>query len=386
MKSATARRGYPAPAPETGPKTERREPRQQADSVAPPAETCPAPVAKARLRVLGLPWPSRPPWDADTRRIVIVGTGGTARALGAALCHQSSSPSLRFEGYVDDQPAHGVETIGRIQDLEHLARTRFLDEVIVCLPNDAVKARHTVFLARKLDLDVKVVPETYGCQLQASGIGMVGNVPLLTLREKPARVLRPLLKRVFDVVGSAALLLLLLPVLALIAVLVRLDSPGPSLYRAPRMGRKGYPFSCYKFRSMRTEADREKQTLRKQNERAGPFFKIQDDPRVTRVGRFLRRYSLDELPQFWNVLRGEMSMVGPRPHPLDDHAHYLPEHLQRLTVTPGLTGLWQVTARRDPSFERNMELDREYIENQSLAMDLWILFRTVREVAIGSGV
>ena len=362
------------PDPETG-----RKPPQSA-AQGPPDE------GTAKPRSMRLPWASRPQSEADARHIIIVGTGGTARALGAALQHASSSPSLRFEGYLDDQPAHGVETVGRIQDLEHLARTRFLDEVIVCLPNDPEKARRTVFLARRLALDVKVVPETYGCQLQSANMGMVGNVPLLTLQEKPAPTRSPLLKRSLDMIASAALLLLFLPVLALIAILIRLDSPGPALYRAPRMGRKGYPFRCYKFRTMRTEADREKQTLRKQNDRSGPFFKLKDDPRVTRVGRFLRRYSLDELPQLWNVLCGEMSLVGPRPHPLDDHAHYLPEHLQRLTVTPGLTGLWQVTARRDPSFERNMELDREYIANQSLAMDLWILLRTVREVAMGSGV
>jgi len=156
-------------------------------------------------------------------------------------------------------------------------------------------------------------------------------------------------------------------------------------YRALRAGRKGRPFRCYKFRTMVSDADSLKERLRMKNQRSGPFFKIANDPRVTRVGRFLRRYSLDEFPQFWNVLQGEMSLVGPRPHPLDDLAGYEVGHLARLDVTPGMTGLWQVTARRDPSFERGMELDREYIRTWSLGSDLRILLKTFRVVLQGSG-
>ena len=136
---------------------------------------------------------------------------------------------------------------------------------------------------------------------------------------------------------------------------------------------------------MVTDADQRKQALRRQNERNGPFFKIADDPRITWVGKFLRRYSLDELPQLWNVLRGEMSLVGPRPHPVDDTDHYTLEDWQRLDVTPGLTGLWQVTARQDPSFARSMELDREYIGRWTLGMDFRILCKTVGAVLRGEG-
>lgn len=136
---------------------------------------------------------------------------------------------------------------------------------------------------------------------------------------------------------------------------------------------------------MVSNADELKHALRNRNERSGPFFKIANDPRITRVGRFLRRYSLDELPQLWNVLRGEMSLVGPRPHPLDDFAAYELEHLDRLDVTPGLTGLWQVTARRDSSFQKGIELDREYIRSWSLSMDIRILLQTLRAVVQGSG-
>ena len=136
---------------------------------------------------------------------------------------------------------------------------------------------------------------------------------------------------------------------------------------------------------MVADADGMKDSLRIRNEREGPCFKIADDPRITSVGRILRRYSLDELPQLWNVLRGEMSLVGPRPHPLDDIERYRLEHFRRLDVTPGITGLWQVTARHDPSFETNMALDVEYIEQCNLWMDLQILWKTVFVVLHGSG-
>jgi lipopolysaccharide/colanic/teichoic acid biosynthesis glycosyltransferase len=194
-----------------------------------------------------------------------------------------------------------------------------------------------------------------------------------------------LLKRAMDILLSAGALVLTAPLLAAIAVSIRLDSPGPALYRAQRAGKKGKAFLCYKFRTMRRDADEMKDLLRKQNERCGPFFKIAADPRITRVGRLLRRYSLDEIPQFWNVLRGEMSLVGPRPHTLDDLKHYEIEHFRRLEVTPGITGLWQVTARSDASFEKNMALDSEYIERWSLSLDLRILCRTIPVVLQGTG-
>jgi lipopolysaccharide/colanic/teichoic acid biosynthesis glycosyltransferase len=194
-----------------------------------------------------------------------------------------------------------------------------------------------------------------------------------------------ILKRWLDFAGAAAALTFLLPAMGLIALLIKLDSRGSVLYRAYRAGRKGRLFRCYKFRTMVENADELKASLRRNNQRSGPFFKIAGDPRITRFGLYLRRYSLDELPQLWNVVRGEMSLVGPRPHPVDDVAAYEAEHRARLDVKPGITGLWQVTARRDPSFRRGMELDLEYIRNWSLTLDLRILLRTFLEVACGSG-
>jgi lipopolysaccharide/colanic/teichoic acid biosynthesis glycosyltransferase len=194
------------------------------------------------------------------------------------------------------------------------------------------------------------------------------------------------IKRALDLVLATLLLTALAPLLALVAVLVKLDSEGPVFYAALRAGKHGRRFPCWKFRTMVRNAEELKDQLRQVNEREGPCFKLSSDPRLTRVGGFLRRYSLDELPQLWNVLRGEMSLVGPRPHPLDDVARYEPHHLRRLEVTPGLTGLWQVTARRDPSFQTALALDLEYIERHNLWLDVQILCKTAREVITGGGV
>jgi len=186
------------------------------------------------------------------------------------------------------------------------------------------------------------------------------------------------LKRAIDVMGAALGIAVGSPVMAVVALLIRLDSPGSVIYSAERTGVKGRRFRCYKFRSMVTNAEHLKEELRERNQRQGPIFKIDNDPRITRIGRIIRRYSLDELPQLWNVLRGEMSLVGPRPHPVDEVNHYELQHYRRLDVRPGITGLWQITARGCPSFELNMHLDLTYIETWTLRLDLLILARTVR--------
>lgn len=194
-----------------------------------------------------------------------------------------------------------------------------------------------------------------------------------------------LAKRVVDLVLSTAALFLLWPLMLLIAIAVKLESGGPAIYASLRVGKRGIPFICYKFRTMVPEANQLRKVLHHLNQRRGPFFKIANDPRVTRLGRFLRKYSLDELPQFWNVLKGDMSLVGPRPHPLEDVEQYCAGHEQRLEVTPGMTGLWQVTARENPSFETCVQLDVGYIRHWSLLLDCKILLRTIPAVLAGQG-
>lgn len=192
-------------------------------------------------------------------------------------------------------------------------------------------------------------------------------------------------KRVLDVLLSVIGLLVLWPLMLAIAAAIRLESAGPAIYRSLRVGKQGRTFWYYKFRTMIRGADRLKEDLRPLNQRRGPFFKIADDPRVTRVGRFLRKYSLDELPQLWNVLSGEMSLVGPRPHPIEDCSQYSSEDCRRLAVKPGITGLWQISSRRDPSFATSMTLDMAYIEKWSLPLDFLILFQTIPAVFAGEG-
>lgn len=206
-----------------------------------------------------------------------------------------------------------------------------------------------------------------------------------TLRARPILVTGLLVKRITDLLLSAIGVLLLWPCLLAIALAVKLESAGPVIYASLRVGKKGQKFVCYKFRTMVDGADGLKDFLRPFNERQDPFFKIADDPRVTRLGRFLRKYSLDELPQLWNVLKGHMSLVGPRPHPVDDYARYRPEDHRRLDLKPGITGLWQVTARRNPSFETCLELDLEYMRHWSLLLDYKILLLTVPTVLSGDG-
>ncbi len=193
------------------------------------------------------------------------------------------------------------------------------------------------------------------------------------------------LRRLLDVTVSLSVLLFLFPVLALIALLIKLGSPGPVLFVQKRVGLDGREFPVYKFRSMYTDAEHRLELLLAENERSGPVFKMREDPRITRVGRVLRRGSLDEFPQLLNVLRGEMSLVGPRPAIPREVALYTPMQRGRLAVTPGLTGLWQVSGRANLSFEESIALDLEYIERQSFAMNLILLARTVPAVLTGHG-
>jgi len=323
-------------------------------------------------------------WRDDTRNVLIVGASESAQAM-ASKVEQYRDAGRKVCGFLDDEKPIGDRVIGHVADLPRLARTGFVDEVILAAPQNKEMAQRVVREARRLHLDVEIVPDLYGCNPAGDEREQIGGVPLICLHAEKLPTVGLVVKRLIDVLGAGAALVALSPLLTVIALLIRLDSPGPVLYCAQRAGRKGRRFHCYKFRTMVCNADELKSALRQNNERSGPFFKIAADPRITRLGRYLRRYSLDELPQLWNVVKGEMSLVGPRPHPVDEVAEYEIEHLARLDVTPGITGLWQVTARRDPCFQRGMELDREYIRTWSLGLDVRILLRTFLAVVHGSG-
>lgn len=318
-------------------------------------------------------------------RALIVGAGKMGRAFASWLQHNRHL-GYDFCGFLDPHPNGDKRVLGDLKEFRRVALAQFVDEVFVTLPADGPMIKQLFLDARDLRLDLHVLPDLYDGLAWRAPLHMIGGFPILELHREPIPTTGLAIKRVIDFVASSVGLVLVSPLLLAAGIWIRLDSEGPAIYGAPRVGRKGNRFTCYKLRTMVVSADEEKKRLRKKNERRGPFFKMEDDPRVTSCGRWLRKFSIDELPQLVNVLRGEMSLVGPRPHPVDDYEHYTLEHLRRLDVKPGMTGLWQVTARRDPSFETNMKLDLEYIENWSLGMDFRILLRTLPAVVKAEGI
>jgi exopolysaccharide biosynthesis polyprenyl glycosylphosphotransferase len=319
-----------------------------------------------------------------TRNAVIIGAGRVGQALARQL-EENKLLGYRFKGFLDENHSNVPSLLGKIEDLSRIAKSEFVDEVFITIPSERELVKRIAIEARQNRLDVKVVPELYDGLAWNAPLHHIGEFPVMEIHWRAIPNLQLAIKRVFDVISSSLMMILCLPGLAVLAAWIKLDSLGPVFYASRRVGKKGRVFTCCKLRTMVSNADDLKESLRTRNERDGPFFKIEKDPRLTRVGKFLRRYSLDELPQLWNVLKGDMSLVGPRPHPIDDFERYSLEHLRRLDVKPGLTGLWQVTARQDPSFETNLELDLEYIENWSLSLDIQILIKTVPEVFRASG-
>jgi exopolysaccharide biosynthesis polyprenyl glycosylphosphotransferase len=315
-------------------------------------------------------------------RLLIVGGGRIGRGLASFL---ESNPQLGYQvcGFLEVAPSSGPQILGTIRDLRRVVLEQFVDELFLAPPIDREVVKQLVLETRQLRVALKVIPDLYDGLGWRAPVHAIGGFPLMQLHGQPIPGFGVAAKRMADILIATLGLLLMAPFLAVLAVLVRLDSPGPAFYSAERVGYKGRRFRCRKLRTMIVGADMQKDALREENGRRGPFFKMKNDPRVTRLGRWLRKFSLDELPQLWNVLRGDMSMVGPRPHPVDDFTRYSVEHLRRLDVKPGLTGLWQVTARQDPSFATSMALDLEYIENWSPWRDLEILVRTVPEVLKG---
>jgi exopolysaccharide biosynthesis polyprenyl glycosylphosphotransferase len=316
------------------------------------------------------------------RRTLIIGAGDAGRRLAGYLEHHAVL-GYTVKGFLDDHDSSGgLNVLGPISQFSKVVRSEFIDDVFITNNLDAGLIQYLADEAQQCGANVKLLPDIWQC---ATSWQCLGDLPVMVIHSEPIPRMALILKRTLDIVGASIGLLILLPLLLVIAVMIRLDSAGPAIYASWRIGKKGARFKCFKFRTMNTNADAVKDTLRALNQRVGPTFKISDDPRITRIGKWLRTYSFDELPQLLNVLRGDMSLVGPRPHPLDDYKHYELEHRLRLRVTPGLTGLWQIQARTDPSFERNMALDLEYIRNWNFRMDLRILVRTVPAVVRGDG-
>lgn len=323
-----------------------------------------------------------------TRNVLIVGTGPAAHAVRHHL-ESIRHLGYTFKGFIQsqggDRCGESAEVVGNLDTLFQHARALFVDEIFFTSPCERGLVHGVLEQAREYGVDLRVVPDMYDGLAWNSPIEYIGQFPTIPLHCGKVPEMALVFKRCFDVVFSSLVLLGLLPMLLLIAVAIKLDSPGRALYLSERIGKKGRVFRCIKFRTMVTDADKHRGELMHMNERDGVLFKVANDPRITRVGRFLRKYSLDELPQFLNVLKGEMSVVGPRPPIASEVKEYKLSHLRRLDVMPGITGLWQVQGRQDPSFASYISLDVTYIENWSVWLDFKIVLRTVGVVFSGTG-
>ena len=324
----------------------------------------------------------------ETRNVLIVGAGRVGHALRNHL-DSLQHLGFRFKGFVAlterEADTPDIDVIGDVRNCLSLARSLFVDEIFFSVPAEKKIVIGLVEEARAAGIGVRVVPDLYDGLAWNAPVEYIGQFPTIPLHRRELARGSALIKRILDTTLSILFLVTFAPLVLLIAIAIRIDSAGPIFYKAHRIGRKGRTFACYKFRTMVPDADTLKADLEHMNERDGILFKIVNDPRVTRVGRLLRKYSLDELPQFYNVLRGDMSLVGPRPPMAAEVEQYDLAHLRRLDVLPGITGLWQVEARQDPSFDSYISLDTAYVENWSLWLDVKILLRTVGVVLSGTG-
>lgn len=330
------------------------------------------------------------------RFLLVIGANDHAEEVVAKI---DAKPELGYKivGFVAETPAAAQtwaekkdsrgDVLGTVAELQGVLKRERVDEMIVCLPvesrfSDIVKV---IQHARDLGVVVRLMPDLQdGSLFKSLHLEEFDGEHVVTLfREQ--MLLQLLAKRVVDASISLAALIVLAPLLAVVAILIKVTSPGPVLFAQDRVGMNQRRFRIYKFRSMVIDAEERKKELQHLNELDGPAFKIEDDPRITKIGRFIRKTSIDELPQLFNVLHGEMSLVGPRPPLPDEVKRYEWLFRKRLSVKPGITCVWQISGRSNTTFERWMEMDNEYIENWSIWLDIKILFKTVPAVLLGRG-
>ena len=333
--------------------------------------------------------------EAHHAHVIIVGTNSRAIALARRI-EADSALNYRLVGFVDEkwsgeEEFHktGYSVVADFGGFGAFLQDHVVDEVVVCTPVKSFYDWSCRILAQCEEQGIKVgfLSDMFTPSIGRAQIDHLGDRVLLTVATGGQSGPAMLVKRILDFFGSAFLLVALSPVMIAIAIAIKLTSPGPVLFAQERVGRNKRRFHLYKFRTMVPDAERRLAELEHRNEVSGPVFKIKQDPRITPIGRFLRKSSLDELPQLFNVLRGDMSLVGPRPLAVRDYRGFTEDwHRRRLSVRPGITCLWQVQGRNSIPFERWMELDLEYIDKWSLLLDIKILLKTVPAVLKGSGV
>ena len=321
-------------------------------------------------------------YGIGVRRAVIIGTNRTAEVLAREL--KTSERGYRILGFISsDRKKKGL---GSIKDLRQVLELLRPDEIIDADPklSDAQKLE-MITAAEDFQADFRFTSDLSALATTKVDTAAVAGIPLMTLRHTPLEGWGRVAKRLMDLAGSLVALPFIALLFPFIALAIKLDSRGPVIFRQTRVGKGGREFAYYKFRSMVVDAERRRAALEAKNEASGPVFKMKRDPRITRVGSFLRRTSLDELPQFLNVLKGDMSLVGPRPPLPSEVAKYTREQRRRLTIKPGITGPWQVSGRSDVDFEEWVKLDVYYIQNWSILLDITILLKTVAAVVSRRG-
>jgi len=317
---------------------------------------------------------------------LVIGAGKIGVSLASEI-NRRPALGLKIKGFLDDNKVgqcEGWPVLGKLDDFQEIIQKEFIQKIFITIYPD-----HQIFIklleiAREEGLAVRVVPQGYEYMAHDFVKFNIGIIPILEYSDIDVSY-RQRLKRVFDFILSSIFMVFLLPVFIVLGLLIKLDSPGPIFYKSRRYGRYGHMFNMYKFRSMVTNADELLTQLKDRNEVDGPIFKIKKDPRITGIGAFLRRYSLDELPQILNVFKGDMSLVGPRPFPISQLEKEDLRQLRRLGIRPGITGLWQIRGRSDLSFDKLLRWDIWYIKNWSFGLDLYILFQTFPVVVKGKG-
>ena len=324
------------------------------------------------------------------KQAIIVGTGRKAQALADRILDSPDIDTLLL-GFLDYHKDYlwryrDLPLIGHPDELRQLIATCQVNALIVAVElEDMPRARSLFELAEQMGVTICYMPEPFEPKFARMRPGYLCGLPTMVYRAIPENQPPLMVKAIIDRLGALVGLLLAAPVMLLTAVAIKLESRGPVFFKQVRSGLNGKTFKFYKFRTMCADAEHKKDALTERNEMNGPVFKIADDPRVTRIGRFLRKYSIDEVPQFINVLRGDMSLVGPRPPLPKEVSEYDPWQHRKLSVKPGVTCLWQVNGRNQIDFEDWMRLDLEYIDNWSLWLDAKILARTIPAVIKGSG-
>lgn len=325
----------------------------------------------------------------NSRQVLIVGKGELAEKVSLALSRHLEL-GFRIIGFIDEgennEKASLMQTRGEIKDIPDILHDEIVDEVVFAVPIEACgRMTETIKLCEIEGVRVRIVADLFERTLARARIDDLDGIPLVTLETGPTQEIALAIKMGMDIVISFLALILLSPLFAVIAIMIRIDSSGSIFFKQERMGQNGRRFILLKFRSMIEEAEQIKENLQGFNEASGPVFKMKDDPRITRIGRFLRKTSLDELPQFINVLKREMSLVGPRPPLPIEVTQYANWQRRRLSMKPGITCIWQVSGRSNVSFEKWMEMDMEYIDNWSLGLDVKILLKTIWVVLHGKG-